>query len=558
LLTQLTVTNFALIESLCVTFSASLNIITGPTGSGKSMLMQAFKVVLGETFNKQLIRSSADKSELSAEFDIRQQPHIQAWLEAHCLDANDMQCILYRQCNLQGKTRTLINQKPVTQTTLKTLAAMLVCHHEQHAQLQLLNTNFQQQTLDDLPACVTHAQQVRQAHQKLTTCEQLLTQHSTNQKELSEQLARYRYDTNELEQLSPNSDDFDQCKQRIKKGDQVSILLQTIHQGLEQIDGDHDSLLGKLQQLEQQLTPLAPAFPELEEVQQLNGQVLLNLTESIHQLNHIAQDAQLDEATKAQDQTRFDAYMHLSRKHQCQPHELENKLLQHQASIKQAENLQHHEEDLQAHYDEAKRNYELQAQQLSAARQQQAPIFSKQISEPLQQLGFQKHAFSVDVKTDPARISSQGFDQVSFLLNHNPGHPKKTLQSIASGGELSRISLVLASLSNHQLSTAHVFDESDSGLSGATSAQVGALLQRISRTRQIICITHQAQVAAFASNHLCVSKHLGTNKTSIKVTSLNKQQHIEEIARLIDGTDQNQSAFIHAQTLINACHAHCE
>jgi DNA repair protein RecN (Recombination protein N) len=556
MLTALTIKHFALLECLHLELATSLTVVTGETGAGKSIVFDALGLALGDRADHSLFSQQAQACDISAIFDISQLPPASQWLATHALldESQADECTVRRVITPEGRSRSFINGTPCTVAQLRDLRDRLISIHGQHEHQALLNKDTQLALLDSYANHAELVQQTQTCHQQWHICYQqqqalLQLQDQTAQAQL------LQYQVNELNTLALGSEELPALEKEYKQLQHAQQHLQTCQQVHTQLAGDEaQTVLAQLQTTQTALEHAQPHYEALTSTVYLLRQALIHAQEAADELADITETIIVDPQRLDEVEHRLQQIYDIARKHQTpadQLPELQQKLSRQLASITDSQQTL---ETLAEQLTQLADRYQISAAQLTASRQQAAKRLSQAVTELIHELALSGGQFSVELQTlagDKPRLN--GNEQLEFKVTTNPGQPLQALAKVASGGELSRISLAIQVLTAQQEATPTLlFDEVDVGIGGNTAAVVGRLLRQLSDKVQILCITHQPQVAAMGQHHLQVSKHQQTNATHTRLMLLNKQQRIEEIARMLGGLTITKQTRAHAKELLTS------
>jgi DNA repair protein RecN (Recombination protein N) len=544
MLTELSIKNLAVVDSLTISFSQGMSAITGETGAGKSILLQALNLVLGARGDSNLVRHQQQQADISAVFNIENNMRAQVFLQEQAL-AETEECILRRVVTQTGKSKAFINGVSVPLSLLRSLGEYLIDIHGQNEHQLLLKPIYQLDLLDNyaqlttlkstLNLLVSEHKALRAELENLKNNQSIALQEKTLYIDQLEVLTHAELTQNEL-----NTIELD-----FKKSANAQALIEKTLHVLNALDGD-SGINAQLQSLLGDFLRLSGLDESLNSSYELLNSAQLQAQESIYELTHYLSKLSVDEAKTNALEARLSELHDLSRKHHC----LISELLTVQTKLAQQLESLHSEEDLFLMLEKKilvlEERYCVQAEMLSQQRQENAKILSQRVTEAMQVLGMPGAEFLIDLPKKTAGVSQNGVESVEFLIKTNAGQAPKTLRKIASGGELSRISLALSVISSdNQYTSSLVFDEVDVGISGAVAEVVGQHLRELSKHYQLICITHLAQVASFAHQHLQVSKTQNEEATYAKIRTLSGGQRIDEIARILGGvviTDKTRKA----------------
>ncbi|MCF5823046.1 DNA repair protein RecN, partial [Pseudomonas syringae] len=539
MLVHLSVHNYAIVEHLDLELDRGMSVITGETGAGKSIMLDALGLTLGDRADSGVVRPGADKADILATFDLGDIPEAEAWLKERDLD-NDGPCILRRVITAEGRSRSYINGSPCPQGDLKALGELLIDIHSQHEHQSLLKTDTHRRLLDEYAGATDLARQVHLAAQRWRQTRQELERLSNSG---DEQRARHQllsYQLEELESLSLGENELEQLEQEHKDLTNAESLLSICRQVVEQCsESDSGNVLNALTASLHRLGSVDHSPSALSEATGLLSSAQIQVEEAVGELNRFLDHFDADPARLQQLEERLDAIYTLARKHRIQPGEvatLQQKLLDEietlNANDESIERLQHEVQAFARHYQE-------KARELSDLRSTSATRLASAVEQEIHRLGMPGGRFHIELKPNAsADPLPHGLEQVELLVSANPGQPLKALAKVASGGELSRISLAI------QVITAQtsrvptlVFDEVDVGIGGPTAEIVGQLLRRLGERGQVMTVTHLPQVAAQGHQHLFVHKVRDNEATRTAVSKLTKTERIEEVARMLGGID---------------------
>ena len=556
MLVHLSVHNYAIVEHLDLELQRGMSVITGETGAGKSIMLDALGLALGDRADSGVVRPGADKADILASFDLEDIAEARAWLAERDLD-NDGPCILRRVITSEGRSRGYINGAPCPLGDLKALGELLIDIHSQHEHQSLLKPDTHRRLLDEYAGSQELARQVQLAAQRWRQTRQELQRLSSSG---DEQRARHQllsYQLEELENLALGDNELEQLEQEHKALSNAEQLLGACRQVLDLCsESDAGNVLSALTASLNRLGGFSDQ-PALGEATNLLASAQIQVEEAIGELNRFIDHFDADPQRQQLLEERLDAIYGLARKHRVQPFELaelQQRLLQELEGLNaDDEAVERLGEELAAY----ERHYRDKADELSALRQQAAGRLAEAVQAEMQTLGMPGGRFSIELQAGSSdEPQPQGLEQVEFLVSANPGQPLKSLAKVASGGELSRISLAI------QVITAQtsrvptlVFDEVDVGIGGPTAEVVGQLLRRLGERGQVLTVTHLPQVAAQGHQHLFVHKARGQDSTQTAVACLTPDGRVEEIARMLGGVDLTEESLAHARKMVTKAQA---
>ncbi len=557
MLVHLSVHNYAIVEHLDLELKRGMSVISGETGAGKSIMLDALGLTLGDRADSSVVRIGADKADILASFDLDDIPDARAWLAERDMDSEGP-CILRRVITAEGRSRGYINGTPCPQGDLKALGELLIDIHSQHEHQSLLKTDTHRRLLDEYSGSQDLARQVQLAAQRWRQTRQALERLSNSS---DEQRARHQllsYQLEELENLALGEHELEQLEQEHKNLANAEQLLGACRQVMELCsESDAGNVLSALTSSLQRLTAFQNQPQALSEAVNLLASAQIQVEEAIGELNRFVDHFDADPERQQMLEERLDTIYTLARKHRVQPSELPNL---HQQLLEELEGLNADDEAVERLGEELAayaRHYEEKAGELSRNRQAAAEQLASAVEAEIQRLGMPGGRFSVQLKpAAEGEYTPYGLEQVEFLVSANPGQPLRPLAKVASGGELSRISLAI------QVITAQtsrvptlVFDEVDVGIGGPTAEIVGQLLRRLGERGQVLTVTHLPQVAAQGHHHLFVHKARDTDETRTAVTELDQAGRVEEIARMLGGVDLTEQSLAHARQMVTSAQA---
>jgi DNA repair protein RecN (Recombination protein N) len=552
MLVNLNIIDLAVVKTLDLDLQKGMSVLTGETGAGKSILLTALGLALGDRADSGFIRPECNRAEVNLEFDLSDAPDAEFWLQENELDDNH-QCLIRRVISQDGRSKAFINNRPVTLQSLQELSEKLVEIHGQHAHLHLLNADEQRRLLDSfgknqaLLDSVNHCyRQWQSANKELSH----LIKSSTDQSQREDLL---RYQLEELHQLDLKNFDYAALSEEHGR---LANLGQILTAGQAQVDilyeNDELSVNQMLNHCLSELTDIAKYAPELNDICALLSEAQIQTEEAALQLRRFLESQEADPLRLEMLENQIGIIQSLSRKHHVTPDELPALVGKLDLELDSVTNCGERIEQLQLSTSKLLTQYQQLAEQLSEQRRQSAGQLQKQISQMIKELGMPHGEFSVELSQPEKNIPKlNGQDNVSFLVSANPGLPPKPLAKVASGGELSRISLAIqVTTANDKTTPTMIFDEVDSGIGGGIAEIVGQKLRALSQNRQVMCVTHLPQVAAQAHHHLYVEKNNKTDVTSSNVRLLNNDQRVEEVARMLGGVNITANTLAHAKEML--------
>ncbi len=552
MLLNLNIIDLAVVKSLDLDLEKGMSVLTGETGAGKSILLTALGLALGDRADSGYVRPESKRAEVNLEFDLSDAPNAYQWLIDNELD-DDKHCLIRRVINQDGRSKAYINDRPVTLQSLQELSEQLVEIHGQHAHLTLLNSDEQRRLLDNyakntdlieqLNACY---KQWHSTHKELERCVKANIDQSDREEFLTYQIA-------ELEQLDLVNYNYAALTEEHSK---IANLGQILATGQKQVDILYESDQLSVNQLLNRsvidLSGLTQYAPELNEICALLTEAQIQTEEAAIQLRRFLESQEADPHYLDSLESKLGVIQNLSRKHHVNPDELPQLVNTLQTELHNLTHSGERIEVLQKEVVELRAKYNKLAVQLTEHRKTGALKLQKHISDMIKELGMPQGEFIVSITaldTDTPKLN--GLDKIEYLISANPGLPPKSLAKVASGGELSRISLAIqVTTSNDKTTPTLIFDEVDSGIGGGVAEIVGQKLRTLSNNRQVMCVTHLPQVAAQAHQHLYVEKNNKTDITSSNVRLLSTDERVEEIARMLGGVTITANTLAHAKEML--------
>jgi DNA repair protein RecN (Recombination protein N) len=552
MLVHLSVHNYAIVEHLDLELARGMSVITGETGAGKSIMLDALGLTLGDRAEPGVVRPGADKADILASFDLADIPEARAWLNERDLESTGP-CILRRVITAEGRSRGYINGTPCPLGDLKALGELLIDIHSQHEHQSLLKTDTHRRLLDEYAGAGELARQVQLAAQRWRQIHQEIERLSNSG---DEQRARHQllsYQLEELENLALGDDELEQLETDQKNLTNAEALFGICRQVIDLCsENDSGNVLSALTASLNRLGGTHNPPHALGEAASMISSAQIQVEEAVGELNRFLDHFDADPARLQQIDERLGTIYSLARKHRIQPNELAQ---MHQKLLDEIETLAANDESIERLSEELAaygRHYQEKARELSSLRQQAANQLATAVEEEIQRLGMPGGRFSIELHAHGSEaMQPYGLEQVELMVSANPGQPLRALAKVASGGELSRISLAI------QVITAQtsrvptlVFDEVDVGIGGPTAEIVGQLLRRLGERGQVLTVTHLPQVAAQGHHHLFVHKVRGSEETRTAVSHLNKGERVEEVARMLGGIDLTKESLAHAKKMV--------
>ena len=569
MLTNLSIRNYAIASALDISFKPGMTAITGETGAGKSIILGALGLVLGDRADRDVVRDGCERADISAEFDVSNLTAASQWLTDNALESPDDPglCLLRRSVSSDGRSRAWVNNTPVTLQALSALGECLMDIHSQHEHHSLLKKTTHQTLLDDFAGTQDNVRQLRQLAAQWRELQQQLTalKHAIAGQSAANELARYQLD--ELETLQLGDQELQQLEQELDELSQADARLAGI-QSLLLICREHDegNIRQQLQQAQQMLRQLTQkkttgesadsVAARLQSVGDMLNTALIQVEEAADEMNRLADRIEINPARLEQLNQRLNDIHQLARKHKVRPDELPALRQQLQEQLDSVLHNTDQIQQLETLQAQLREQWQRIASETGKKRQVAAKKLATAVNAQLHALGMSEAELSVTLHPeDPETPQTHGLEHAEFLISTNRGQAPRALAKIASGGELSRISLAIQVITAMTSQTpCLVFDEVDVGIGGSVARVVGKLLRQLGTRGQVLCVTHQALVAGMANQHFKVSKSSATESARSQVTELDAGQRQIEVARMLGGEDNqgvvSSESIAHARELL--------
>ena len=554
MLRSLHIRNLAIIDTLDLEFEGGFSVLSGETGAGKSILIDALGLVLGDRADAALIRAGETQAEISAVFSLDDGLPARAFLREQSMeDADDANaCLLRRVVTADGRSRAFINGAPASLANLRELGERLVEIHGQNEHQSLLRAETQRELLDDFGAHPQALTAVGQAAREFAEAEAGIEKLRAMAGRDPTQLDFLRYQLRELEALKLSPTELEQLDADHRRLANAGRLIEEGQRAQEMLYGGENSLHDQLASVQQQLLGLAELEAGFGDAESALAQAAVQVREAADTVRHLLDRLDLDPERLAEVERRLEAVHDLARKHRVKPEELPARLEALAADIQGSEQAEGTLKKLEAQRDNATKAYRTAATRLSAARRKAAKDFSTKVAAIVRELGMPKAEFVAAVETaaaDKPRVA--GDDEIRFHFSANPGQPPRPLAKVASGGELSRVSLAIRLAAQQARSAATlIFDEVDAGIGGGVAETVGLKLRQLAGKRQVLSVTHLPQVAAQGQHHYAIGKEVKAGKTLTRVTALDAKGRVAELARMLGGREITASTQAHAAEML--------
>ncbi len=553
MLAQLSVRDFAIVEQLELELGGGMTVLTGETGAGKSILIDALGLALGQRASARVVRSGAEQAEVVAVFELAPDSDAARHLAVQDLASADAECILRRTIGSDGRSRAYINGRPVPLQALRDLGDWLVDIHGQHEHQSLLKPVAQRRILDEYAKHDGALLRLADLHERWQCTRRALDSLSGGPEEREQRLDYLRYQVGELDALDVHSGELELLDDEHRRLSHSNELIAICARGLEGIDGDADtSLTSRLASITNAIDDMAAIDPKVEGIRELLGGAGIQLQEAAAELRRYQHGIDIDpERLRVLDE-RVTAIHDSARKHRVEARELPALHQRLREEMAELEGSSARLAELQASLEQIHEEYTAAARTLHQSRVRAAAKLAAAITSNMQSLGMPRGRLEIGVEANfDAPPSREGADTVAFQVAVNPGQALQPLAKVASGGELSRISLAIQVIATQSSGVPTlIFDEVDAGIGGRVAEIVGRELRRLADNRQVLCVTHLPQVASLAQQHVRVQKRSKRRQTHTDLHSLSGESRVEEIARMLGGVDITDQALAHAREML--------
>ncbi|WP_158769483.1 DNA repair protein RecN [Paraglaciecola sp. L1A13] len=552
MLLHLSIRNFAVVKSLDIDLALGMTAVTGETGAGKSISVDALGLCLGDRADASFVRTGASKAEVCATFDVANLPLAQKWLQEQELD-DENDCLIRRVISSEGRSKAFINGTAVPLQQLKNLGQYLLSIHGQHAHQQILKAETQRDLLDNFAEHPSLLANVAQHYGALQQKQKHYRELLAGQQQRTDRYQLLSYQVTELDEFAIADDEFLELEIEHKKLSNSQTLLEQTQLTFHQLyEADDFNALSAVQNSIDILSELQEHDPTLTPILGLLTEASIQIDEAAQELRHYTEQLEIDPMKMQQVEARYSQALDLARKHQVQPEAL---YAHHQSLVQELSQLSNDDELLDSMKDELlalEKLYFQSAEKLSLSRNKAASKLAKRVECEIHKMNMGDAVFKIEVEhLAQSAPQKSGLDSVHFKVSTNKGQDLDKIEKVVSGGELSRIGLAIQVISSHSSQVATmIFDEVDTGISGSTASVVGQLLRKLGETCQVICVTHLPQVAARAHNQMFVTKFSDKKTTETHMISLQENERIAELARLLAGDKLTDSALANAKELL--------
>lgn len=555
MLTYISVKNFAVVKNVEIDINHGLTVVTGETGAGKSIAIDALSLCLGARADANSVRPGAEKAEIVAYFDVSSVKKATSWLFEHELiqEDNQHECFIRRVISQEGRSKAFVNGSVVTLAQLKQLGQMLISIHGQHAHHQLLKPNFQRELLDNYAGNNKELDALKIAYQALTSERKALNELISEQAQRADRRNLLQYQVQELDEFSIGEHEFSELEIEHKRLSNSQTLLEQAQLSFHKLyEGEDFNALSSIRSSADNLSEMKEHDASLSPIVEMLNEAAIQVEEASQEIRQYCEQLEIDPMRLQQVEQRYSQAMDLARKHHVDPELLFSKHMELDAEFKQLNQDESQIEALQASCKQRQEEYESLAVRLSNKRKKAAVKLGKEIQTSIREMNMPHAVLEVDVEFDSTiPVNALGQDLINIKVATNPGLAADTLEKVVSGGELSRIGLAIQVITSGTDNTPTlIFDEVDTGISGPTAAIVGKLLRKLGAESQVLCVTHLPQVAALGHNQLFVTKLTDTKTSETKILKLTDNERVNEVARLLAGDKLTDSALANARELL--------
>ncbi|HUW75796.1 MAG TPA: DNA repair protein RecN [Gallionella sp.] len=545
----LSIRDFVIVSSLELDFSGGFTVLTGETGAGKSILIDALSLALGERGDAAMVRNGCERAEITAEFDIAGLPQVRAWLSEQELEGDTGVCLLRRVLDAGGRSRGFINGRAAPLQQMREVGDQLLNIHGQNAHQSLLRADAQRMLLDGYAGMADAAEQIAGLYHDWQALRRRRIGLSENAEAVAAERELLQFQRSELDGLAFQASDWNALQEDYARLAHAASLLETAAFGIETLSEADNACIAQLNALTVRLREGMEHDASLGETLQMLESAQAELQEAVYALRHYQQRMDTDPQRLHELEQRIQTVLDTARKYRVAPEQLGEAL---QGIVKRLDELGGDADvaELAQQEEVARQNYLASAKKLSAARNKAAVKLAREITESMQALAMQGGSFAVSLQP-LAEPGAYGMEAIEFQVAANPGVPPRSLAKVASGGELSRVSLAIQ-VATSQLASVPtlIFDEVDSGIGGRVAEIVGNLLKKLGKDYQVLCVTHLPQVAAAADRQWQVSKAVENGVTQSRIALLDGKQRVEEIARMLGGVKITETTRKHAAEML--------
>lgn len=552
MLSNLYIENIAVIEKTSIDFKKGLNVMTGETGAGKSIVIDSINAVLGNRTSKELIRTGASSAFVSAEFTNLSEKAI-AVIDEAGFELEDGELLIQREISTTGKNKCRINGRPATVSTLKEIGVQLINIHGQHESYELMSPELHISYIDKLAGLESEIEAYQEVYKKYKKLSAELKKATVDESERERKIDLLKYQIDELEDADLRDGEYEELNEQKAVLQNSEKIIEAIMSSRALMNGDEESsgVLENLQEINSQLSDISEYMSEVEPINSRIESAIYELEDCLSELTGLTDLVDTDGGSLDSIEERLDLIYTLGKKYGSTIKEMLDFLDKAKKELNALVMYDENREALIKECDKAYKEAEKLAKALSEKRRATSSEFADKVCEEMAFLDIPN--VKLVVVQEKCELNSLGCDNIEFLISTNPGEPPKPISKIASGGELSRMMLAVKNvLSDKDDIDTLIFDEVDTGISGSAAQKVGLKLREVSKSRQVLCVTHLAQIAAMGNSHFKISKSVRDEKTFTKVEELDHEGRKQELARIIGGTEMTKASLDYAEEMLRA------
>lgn len=552
MLSNLYIENIAVIEKTSIDFKKGLNVMTGETGAGKSIVIDSINAVLGNRTSKELIRTGASSAFVSAEFTNLSEKAI-AVIDEAGFELEDGELLIQREISTTGKNKCRINGRPATVSTLKEIGVQLINIHGQHESYELMSPELHISYIDKLAGLESEIEAYQEVYKKYKKLSAELKKATVDESERERKIDLLKYQIDELEDADLRDGEYEELNEQKAVLQNSEKIIEAIMSSRALMNGDEESsgVLENLQDINSQLSDISEYMSEVEPINSRIESAIYELEDCLSELTGLTDLVDTDGGSLDSIEERLDLIYTLGKKYGSTIKEMLDFLDKAKKELNALVMYDENREALIKECDKAYKEAEKLAKALSEKRRATSSEFADKVCEEMAFLDMPN--VKLVVVQESCELNSLGCDNIEFLISTNPGEPPKPISKIASGGELSRMMLAVKNvLSDKDDIDTLIFDEVDTGISGSAAQKVGLKLREVSKSRQVLCVTHLAQIAAMGNSHFKISKSVRDEKTFTKVEELDHEGRKQELARIIGGTEMTKASLDYAEEMLRA------
>lgn len=552
MLSNLYIENIAVIEKTSIDFKKGLNVMTGETGAGKSIVIDSINAVLGNRTSKELIRTGASSAFVSAEFTNLSEKAL-AVIDEAGFELEDGELLIQREISTTGKNKCRINGRPATVSTLKEIGVQLINIHGQHESYELMSPELHISYIDKLAGLESEIEAYQEVYKKYKKLSAELKKATVDESERERKIDLLKYQIDELEDADLRDGEYEKLNEQKAVLQNNEKIIEAIMSSRALMNGDEESsgVLENLQEINSQLSDISEYMSEVEPINSRIESAIYELEDCLSELTGLTDLVDTDGGSLDSIEERLDLIYTLGKKYGSTIKEMLDFLDKAKKELNALVMYDENREALIKECDKAYKEAEKLAKALSEKRRATSSEFADKVCEEMAFLDMPN--VKLVVVQESCELNSLGCDNIEFLISTNPGEPPKPISKIASGGELSRMMLAVKNvLSDKDDIDTLIFDEVDTGISGSAAQKVGLKLREVSKSRQVLCVTHLAQIAAMGNSHFKISKSVRDEKTFTKVEELDHEGRKQELARIIGGTEMTKASLDYAEEMLRA------